>query len=130
MSDSRYRTSAGSVFTLKYPLIGCRKYRVKVLTGELAERLKDLLYEKEEENNIVIEALEIMTDPVHWFVSVDPTEAPQRIAKPHFSYSSQRVCSFALSDDYPLEQALLIGSVGHVSEERVKKYIEAQETRY
>ena len=134
MSDSRYRTSAGCVFTLKYHLVGCRKYRVKVLTGEVAERLKDLLYEKAEENNILIEALEIMPEHVDLFVSVDPTEAPQRIANQFKGYTSRilrKEFAHLRSRMTTLwSRSYYIGSVGHVSEETVKKYIEAQETRY
>jgi putative transposase len=50
-----------------------------VLTSEVRERLKDLLYEKAEAINVIIEALEIMPDHVHLFVSADPTEAPQSL---------------------------------------------------
>ena len=134
MVDNRYRTSTGCVFTLKYHLVWCRKYRLKVLTGKVAGRLKELLYEKAEENKIVIEALEIMPDHVHLFVCADPTEAPQRIANQFKGYTSRILRKeFArLHSRMPTlwSRSYYIGSVGHVSEETVKKYIEAQETRY
>jgi putative transposase len=107
---------------------------LKVLTGEVAERLKELLYEKAEENDIVIEALEIMPDHVHLFVSADPTEAPQRIANQFKGYTSRVLREeFArLRSRMPTlwSRSYYVGSVGHVSEETVKKYIEAQKTRY
>ena len=134
MVDSRYRTSAGCVYSLKYHLIWCPKYRLKVLVDEVAERLKELLYEKAEDNKFVIEALEIMPDHVHLFVSADPTEAPQRIANQFKGYTSRILRKeFAhLRSRMPAlwSRSYYVGSVGHVSEEMVKKYIEAQETRH
>ena len=133
MSDSQYRTSAGCVFSLKYHLVWCPKYRLNVLTGGVAERLEELLYKKAEENDIVIEALEIMPDHVHIFVSTVPTEAPQRLAKQFKGYTSRILRKeFAqLRSRMPAlwSRSYYVGSVGHVSEETVKKYIETQETR-
>ena len=67
MSDTRYRRNAGSVFSLKYHLVWCRKYRRKVLMGEIADDLCSLLYQKAQELGVTIEALEIMPDHVHLF---------------------------------------------------------------
>ncbi|MCW5969031.1 MAG: transposase [Blastocatellales bacterium] len=46
MPSERYRKNAGAVFTLKYHLVWRPKYRKAILGGMLAERLKELLYEK------------------------------------------------------------------------------------
>ena len=133
MGDSRYNTSAGCVFSLKYHLVWCPKYRLNVLRGDVADRLKELLDEKAEENKIVIEALEIMPDHVHLFVSTDPTEAPQRIANQFKGYTSRILRQeFAhLRSCMPTlwSRSYYIGSVGQVSEETVKKYNKAQATR-
>ena len=133
MADSRYRTSASCVFTLKYHLVWCPKYRSNVLTSEVRERLKDLLYEKAEAINVSIEALEIMPDHVHLFVSADPTEAPQRLANQFKGYSSRILRKeFAhLRSRMPTlwSRSYYIGSVGHVSADAVKKYIAEQKRR-
>jgi putative transposase len=133
MIDSRYRTSAGCGFTLQYHLVWCPKDRLRILTDEVAERLKEVLDETAKGNNSVIEALEVMADQVHMFVSADPTEAPQSIANPFTGYTSRilrteftHLCSrmptlWSRSDD--------VGSIGQVSEETVQKDLEAQETR-
>jgi REP element-mobilizing transposase RayT len=39
MTDTRYRRHAGGEFSLKYHRVGCPKYRLPVLTGEVAEDL-------------------------------------------------------------------------------------------
>ena len=128
MANSRYQRNAGCVFTLKYHLVWCPKYRRKVLTGKVAKDLRDLLYPEELE--VVIEALEIMPDHVHMFVSADPTDAPQRLANPFKGFTSRilrqrhphlksRLPTLWSRSDY-------VGSVGHVSEDTVKRYIEDQ----
>jgi putative transposase len=80
MVDNRYRVNAGSVFSLKYHLVWCPKYRKRILTNALEKRLRELLYRKAKEIKATIHALEIMPDHVHMFVESDPTTAPARLA--------------------------------------------------
>ena len=133
MADQRYRRNAGCVFTLKYHLVWCPKYRCKVLTDRVAEDLHDLLHQKAQALEVEIEALEIMPDHVHMFVSADPTDAPQRLANQFKGFTSR-----ALRQRYPHLRSRLptlwsrsdyVGSVGQVSEETVKGYIEDQKGR-
>ena len=132
MSDTRYRRNAGSVFSLKYHLVWCPKYRRKVLTGEIAEELRSLLYQKAQELDVTIEALEIMPDHVHLFIESDPTEAPQRLANQFKGYTSRllRQKFTQLRSRLPSlwSRSYYIGSIGHVSEETVKRYIEMQKS--
>jgi putative transposase len=130
MSNARYRKNAGSVFSLKYHLVWCPKYRRKVLVGAVADDLKRLLYEKAEQIGAVIEALEIMPDQVHLFVSADPTAAPQFLANQFKGYTSRilRETHPQLKSRLPSlwSRSYYVGSVGHVSEETVGQYIAQQ----
>jgi len=130
MTSTRYRKNAGLVFSLKYHLVWCSKYRRKVLTNAVAEDLKNVLYEKAAQIGAQIEALEIMPDHVHLFVSADPTAAPQYLANQFKGYTSR-----VLREKHPHLKSRLpslwsrsyyVGSIGHVSEETVRRYIEAQ----
>jgi len=130
MTSARYRKNAGSVFSLKYHLVWCSKYRRKVLTNAVAEDLKNVLYEKAAQIGAQIEALEIMPDHVHLFVSADPTAAPQYLANQFKGYTSR-----VLRERHPHLKSRLpslwsrsyyVGSIGHVSEETVRRYIEEQ----
>ena len=132
MPDPRYKTNAGSVFSLKYHLVWCPKYRKKLLTGELEARLKVLLYQKAEELKATIHALEIMPDHVHIFIESDPTFAPAQIAAQLKGFTSHE-----LRKEFPWLKSRLpcmwsrsyyISSVGSVSESTVKRYIAAQKT--
>jgi len=133
MADPRYRRHAGCVYTLKYHLVWCPKYRLPVLVGTVARDLRVLLVEKAKELQVTIEALEILPDHVHLLVSSDPTEAPQRLANQFKGHTSGR-----LRAKYPhlrsrmptlWSRSYYIGSVGQVSEATVKRYIAEQQGR-
>ena len=132
MSDTRYRRNAGSSYSLKYHFVWCPKYRRKVLVGEIADELRSLLYQKALDLDVTIEALEIMPDHVQLFIQSDPTEAPQRLANQFKGYTSR-----LLRQKFPQLRSRLpslwsrsyyVGTIGHVSEETVKKYIEVQKS--
>jgi putative transposase len=130
MNETRYRRNAGAVFTLKYHIVWCPKYRRKVLVEPIASRLHQLLYQKAAELEVTILALEIMPDHVHLFVESDPTEAPAHLVNQFKGFTSYTLRSeFAeLKSRLPTlwSRSYYIGSVGHVSEATVKKYIENQ----
>ncbi|QZA33265.1 MULTISPECIES: transposase [Hydrogenibacillus] len=46
MNGKRWKRSKTVGYNIGYHLIWCPKYRRKVLVGEVAERLKELLFEK------------------------------------------------------------------------------------
>lgn len=134
MAKVEYRKNAGSVFNLKYHVVFCPKYRKKILGGDLKKRLTELLHAKAKELDVIIEAVEIMNDHVHLFLNCPPTLAPAQIIaqlkgftshvlREEFDYLKRRMPSLWSRSYY-------VGSVGHVSEETVKKYIANQQTEY
>ncbi|MFX5142224.1 transposase, partial [Acinetobacter baumannii] len=50
--DNRYRKNAGAVYSLKYHLVFCPKYRRPVLVNGVDEALKQLIQAKAEELGI------------------------------------------------------------------------------
>jgi len=79
---------------------------------------------------VTIEALEIMPDQVHLFVSADPTEAPQRLANQFKGFTSRslRKKYSTLRSRLPSlwSRSYYVGSLGQVSDKTVRQYIEAQ----
>ena len=65
----------GSVSTINYHFVWCPKYRRKVLTGTVAEHLKELLYAEEEKPRCTVHALEVLPDHLHLFVDCPPVYA-------------------------------------------------------
>ncbi len=133
MVDQRYRKNRGAVFSLKYHLVWCPKYRLPVLEGVVAERLLVLLREKAAEMNATIQALEVMPDHVHLFIETDPTLAPAHIANQFKGFTSRilRGEFRHLRSRMPAlwSRSYYVGSVGHVSDATVKRYIANQKTR-
>ena len=67
--QNRYRHHNTSVTAINYHFVWIPKRRKKVLVGNVARRLEELLYEKCQELNIEILGLEIAKDHVHLFVN-------------------------------------------------------------
>jgi putative transposase len=129
-AEPRYRTSAGAIFSLKYHLVWCPKYRRKVLVAPVDDRLKQLIAETAAEYAITLHALEVMPDHVHLFVEAGPTLSVAEIVN-RFKGRSSRVLrqEFAsLRSRLPTlwSRSYYAGSVGAVSEGVVRRYIEAQ----
>ncbi len=59
MKNTRYKRSAGAVFSLKYHLVWCPNYRLPVLTDEVRVRLLELVAEKAHELGAEIHASEV-----------------------------------------------------------------------
>jgi len=130
MNGKRWKRSATTVYNIGYHLIWCPKYRRKVLVGEVAERLKELLPQKAQGIEVEIVQMEVMPDHVHLFVKTDPTNSPHFIVNQMKSYTSRE-----LREEFPFLKSRLPSlwtrsyyceSVGDISEEAIRKYIEAQ----
>jgi putative transposase len=130
---ARYARNAGAVFSLKFHVVWCPKYRRPVLTPPVDERLKALLREVAGNLDMTVHALEVMPDHVHLFVESDPRWAPAEIAGRLKANTSR-----ALRAEFPhlrsrlptlWSRSYFIASVGAVSEAAIRRYIEAQKGR-
>mgnify|MGYP000108193969 CR=1 FL=1 len=128
--DERWKTNPGCVYNVSYHIIWCTKYRRKLLLGEVEERLRSLLIEKATANGWDIPELEIMPDHVHLFIRSKPTYAVHFVVNQLKGYSSVK-----LRKEFPKLKSRLptlwtrsyfVESVGHISEDTMKKYIENQ----
>jgi putative transposase len=130
MNNTRWTTSNKAVFNLGYHIIWCPKYRRKVLVGLVEARLRELLFEKAAKINITIENLEIMPDHVHLFVKTTPINSPHYIVQQFKGYTSRTLRQEfeSLRKRLPSlwTRSYYIESVGHISEETVRRYIENQ----
>jgi len=67
-----YKSNRNVVYSCKYHVVWCPKYRRKVLVGGISERLKELIVQRCAEIRADIIEMEIMPDHVHLLVEVDP----------------------------------------------------------
>jgi putative transposase len=68
-----YKASNNVTYSCKYHLVWTPKYRRKVLTGEIAERLKAIITEVAAETGSEVLSMEVMPDHVHLLADVDPS---------------------------------------------------------
>lgn len=67
-----YKSNNNVVYSCKYHVVWCPKYRRKVLKNGIDMRLKELIQETCVEINADIIEMEIMPDHVHLLLEVDP----------------------------------------------------------
>ncbi len=67
-----YKSNNNVIYSCKYHVVWCPKYRRKVLVRSIAERLKELIQETCDEIKTDIIEMEIMPDHVHLLLEVDP----------------------------------------------------------
>ena len=69
------------VYSCKYHVVWCPKYRRKVLVNGVDKRLKVILHEVAKERQAEIIELEVMPDHVHVLVEVDPQFGIHRLVR-------------------------------------------------
>lgn len=128
VKKERY-SSEHAVYSLRYHIVFCPKYRRKVL-APLEVELKKLFQEKADDLGLRIISMEIMPDHVHIFIEGKPCYEPQYIVSQLKGYTSRvlRERHQWLRSRLPTlwTRSFYIGSVGSMSAETVRKYIESQ----
>jgi len=118
------------IYSCQYHVIFCPKYRRKVLIDNIKNRLSQLIIEKSNEYGYKIIEQEIMSDHVHLLLDVNPKIGIFTIVNKIKGYTSH-----ILRKEFPelksrlptlWTRAKFISSVGSVSLNVVKKYIEEQ----
>ena len=126
----KYHTASHRTFSCQYHVIFCPKYRRGVLINGVDDRLKELLIEKQTDFNYMLIAAEVMPDHVHLLIDVDPFYPVYRVVS-----NLKGFLAHQLRAEFPKLKSRLpclwsrgkfISSVGAVSLEVVKQYIETQ----
>ena len=68
----KYKSNNNVVYSCKYHVVWCPKYRRKVLVDGVDKRLKEIAQAVAEEMRFEIIEMEVMPDHVHMLVEVDP----------------------------------------------------------
>lgn len=128
--SKQYKSTNHLVYSCQYHVIFCPKYRRKVLVDNIETRLKELILEKQEEYGYEVIDMEIMPDHVHLLLDVNPMIGIVTIVSKIKGYTSK-----TLRDEFPTlkkriptlwTHSRFISTVGAVTLEVVKKYIEEQ----
>lgn len=128
-----YRKTSHSTYDLKYHLVWITKYRKKVLTGQVAERVRTLIREICNQNDVEILKGHVSKDHVHLFVSVPPFIAISKLMQALKGKSSRKL----LSENKELSRQFwgrhfwargyFAASSGNITDEVIMQYIENQD---
>ena len=131
--QKRLKTNVGCVYNLAYHIIWCPKYRKRVLVGDIEKRLKELLLQKAKENDWQIDNMEVMPDHVHIFIKTTPSDSPALVAAQLKGFTSHQLRKefTCLRSKLPTlwTRSYYAESVGHISEDIIKKYIDEQKLK-
>jgi putative transposase len=125
-----YRYGSHTVYQIEYHFVWVTKYRYKVLSGEIAERVRDLVRQTCEAFEIRIIKGAVSKDHVHILVSAPPNMAPSEIMR----RIKGRTSSY-LFEEFPhlkkrywgkhfWARGYFCATVGQMTDEMIKQYLE------
>lgn len=126
----KYKSNKNIIYSCKYHVVWCPKYRRSVLVDGVDERLKELIAESCDHLNVDIIKMEIMPDHVHLLIDVDPQLGIHKVVKQIKGYSSQ-----ILREEFPWLKSRIpslwtnsyfVSTVGGAPLSVIKQYIENQ----
>ena len=120
------------MYDIKYHFVWITKYRYRVLKGEVALRVRELLRQGCESNNIRILKGSVGVDHVHMLLSCPATMSPSEIMQ-NLKGRTSRI----LQEEFPMlrkkywgqhmwARGYFCGTVGEVDKETIERYIENQ----
>lgn len=125
-----YKSNKNVVYSCKYHVVFCPKYRRSVLISGVDVRLRELITETCERLKVEIIEMEIMPDHVHLLMEVDPQYGVHKAVKQIKGYSSR-----ILREEFPWLKSRLpslwtnsyfVSTVGGAPLSVIKQYIENQ----
>jgi putative transposase len=126
----KYKSTSTLMYSCQYHVIFTTKYRRKVLTEDIQKRLKELIIEKQVEYQYEIIEIETMPDHVHLLIDINPQIGIYNVIGNIKGFTSNilRKEYTTLRTRIPTlwTRSKFISTVGAVTLEVVKKYIENQ----
>lgn len=128
----KYKSNKNIVYSCKYHIVWCPKYRRKVLIGNVETRLKELLIETCANIKVDIIEMELMPDHVHMLIEVDPQFGVHKAIKQMKGRTSK-----ILREEFPHLKTKLptlwtnsyfVSTVGGTPLSAIKQYIKNQKT--
>ena len=125
-----YKSNNNVVYSCKYHVVWCPKYRRPVLVEGVDERLKELIRETCSRLNTDLLEMEVMPDHVHLLIEVDPQFGIHKAVKRLKGYSSR-----ILREEFPWLRSRIpslwtnsyfVSTVGGAPLSAIKQYIENQ----
>lgn len=128
--NKQYNTSEHLVYLCRYHVIFCPKYRRRIFVDGIDVRTKQIFSNTAEAHNFQILDMEVMPDHVHLLIECNPRYGIMQCVK-----DLKRESSYILIREFPSirkripclwTRSCFVATVGSVSLETVKEYINSQ----
>ena len=127
------RHGSHAVYDIEYHIVWVTKYRYKILKPPISLRLREIVRQICEKNQITIIRGNIRKDHVHLLISCPPTIAPSKILQ-YIKGRSSKMLQDEFSElkkkywgQHMWATGYFCRTVGTVTEDIIKKYVENQE---
>ena len=129
-------TGRGYVYSIQYHIVWCVKYRRKVLTENIENKLKEILYKIAKDNNFNIEEINGDLDHIHLLIDCTPQHYIPDIMK-----ALKGVSARLLMKEYGNElkeklwgghlwnPSYFVATVSENTEEQIRNYIKSQKIK-
>jgi len=125
----------GYVYSIQYHLVWCTKYRHRILSDEIENKLKEIIREISRDNNFTIEEIETDLDHIHMLIDCSPQHYIPNIVK-----ALKGVSARLLFKEHPELKSMLWGghlwnpsyfvaTVSENTEEQIRDYIRSQKMK-
>ncbi|MFH1670442.1 MAG: IS200/IS605 family transposase [Patescibacteria group bacterium] len=128
-----YRTTSHSKYDLKVHLVWVPKYRKKILYGQVGEKVRDLIRQICQEEDVEIISGKVAIDHVHLFASYPPHLSISKLMQKIKGESPYKLFSLFPSvrktfwGRHFWARGYLAVSSGAITDEMIKEYIDNQE---
>ena len=133
---SQLYTGRGYVYSIQYHLVWCVKYRHKVLSGDIDERLKELLYKIALDNKFAIKDIETDLDHVLLVIECSPQHYIPDMLKALKGVSARLlmkefgvVLKKKLWGGHLWSPSYFVATVSENTESQIREYIQNQKTK-
>lgn len=132
---SEVKHGRGYIYCIEYHIVWCVKYRHKILTSEIENKLIEILNKIANDNNFIIEEINGDFDHIHLLISCSPQHYIPDIIK-----ALKGVSARLLLKEYPQIKSKLWGghlwnpsyfvaTVSENTEEQIRNYIRNQKEK-
>lgn len=130
-----YRKTSHTTYDCKYHIVWITKYRKKVMSGVVSERVRELVRQICKENDVEIIKGHVSKDHVHLFVSIPPQLAISKLVQSLKGKSSYKL----LGENKELSKQFwgrhlwargyFVATSGNVTDEVIMEYIKNQDIK-
>lgn len=134
MEQKKYWSGVHTKHRMLYHIVWIPKYRKRVLNGEIAKRVRELIVECAEINHWRIDELNIQKDHVHLVIQLRPDMSVSKVVQLVKGKSSYKIRKefpnleefyWGLTNSF-WGDGFFVETVGQIDEKKIKEYVRNQ----